>query len=388
MYRLLALVASLVVLASCAAADQQQTAPPPTSDATVDGEPDNEMAPTVVPDSVAFDETSDRSTDPSLLAHAETADGHAGGQFEAFFASEVGFGKNLSVTGTWWRTQDGDLWTTTTLDVDLVQTELDRLAAHLERNGTSGSLLVGDPQPNPHLQLTLGDLLYGAGLVPGLAGHDTWLDDNGPFTVFTLLEPDADTTALEEGYPDGLGWIQRCYTARADADLAVAAALRDMELDFVPTTEGRQLAELPASIFDIAHEHEVLVNEGCTDMFENLLEETLDPVSPDAETPTVTIERWSDADGEHLALTHVRYSDINFPMVVVTLRADDSVSMPEDFDPAPILAIDHWYMAKIGECGALPWQQRTFMASYDEISPDDAAYAGPALLDPGGWFCG
>ena len=314
-------------------------------------------------------------SDRSLLSVAGDAAGTAGRFTISDGASTFVSRHTLpTLTGRYWVTEDGNVYTDFDVDPDLIASEM---AALTERLLGSGGSTGGAPYTEwldshyrgSEFQVAFTDLL-------------AWVGVSLPIEYTRLFNAMFEAEGAEVEDPETLEPVLRpgCLAASEESEVALGEWALGLEPRFEDSGDGVETWDLPLDELDSIPE------------FDSMMAICVD--SPGAEPGVdnrnrVRITREESAGGIRLVVS-VDLADFvgadYDPALEIVMTPDDGIGDPPDEpDPSGLLTTMGSYLVTISACGELPYV-RTEIFVVDYTGPDDPTYFGPSVY-ASGWVC-
>jgi hypothetical protein len=305
-------------------------------------------------------------SDRSLLSLAGDAAGTAG-RFTMGDGAGAYFVSRHTVptlTGRYWVTETGNVYTDFDIDTDLITSEIAGLAESMLGTDQSANLYRGS-----EYQVVFADLLSWVGITPPI---DFTRQFNAAFEASGQQVEDPET--LEPLLRPG------CLPAREELEVAIGEWALGLDPEFEASGAGLEVWDVPLDELYSIPEFESMV-AACTDSPPGSSE------TDDRHYVRVTREEADGAIRLVISVDRADYVGNDYDSALeILMTPDGGIGDPPDApDPSGLLTTLGSYLVTISDCGELPYV-RTEIFQVDYTGPDDPMYLGPSFF-ASGWVC-
>lgn len=274
----------------------------------------------------------------------------------------------LPVEGTYWVTEQGNVYTRLDVDPGLIADEMSRL---VQRTGSA----TGEGEESSYL-VSLRDHYRGNEFQLGIIGLVRWIGIGPPphdWIQQWIWFSEADTTEGSSAVPPEL---VRCLSAIESFDAGARLWMNHVD----PVASDAERWVFPVEGFLASLVEEMNATSVCGEFFDGA-----DDTQPELQVAVVP-----DGPGTRIDVfvDPKIYADRQFELLFSVLMWPDTTvgDPPSSPAPAPLLTIQNTYLVAIGVCDELPWIYSNFAAGDTYYEPDRDGYLGPVIL-ASRWLC-
>jgi hypothetical protein len=271
------------------------------------------------------------------------------------------------VEGTYWVTEQGNVYTRLELDSGLIADEMSRLVdkttAVGQGEGSSYLISLRDHYRGDEFQIGIIDLVRWIGIGP--PPHD-WIQQ---WIWFSEADAAEGSTAVP---PE----LVRCLSAIESFDAGARLWMNHVD----PVANDAERWVFPLEDFLAPLTEELNATSVCGEFFDGA----------DDTQPELHVAVTPDGPGTLIDVLVDRkiYTDRQLELMFTVLMWPDATvgDPPSSPIPAPLLTMQNTYLAAIGLCNELPWTYSNFAAGDTYYDPEADGYIGPVIF-ASKWVC-